>query len=119
MAFKNIFSKGVKGCLADPEEKENVVRAVIGNKLYDTSKAQKICDITIPFQELPNIPCFNGFGKRVSVYKGNAEYFVEGYSVITPVDEQWVKKCLGKRMLKNTLNFLESLIWHERAEEAE
>lgn len=104
MAFKNIFSKGVKGCLADPEEKENVVRAVIGNKLYDTSKAQKICDITVPIMELPNIPCFDGFGKRVSVYKGNAEYFVEGYSVITPVDEQWVKKCLGK---KNVEKYIE------------
>lgn len=40
----------------------------------------------------------------MSVYKGNAEYFVEGYSVITPVDEQWVKKCLGK---KNVEKYIE------------
>ena len=106
MAFKNIFSKGVKGCLTDPvdadnspkaEKKENVVRVVIGNKLYDTSKGRKICDITIPIGELPNIPCTNAFGKRVSVYKGNDEYFIEGYSIITPVDEQWVREWLGKR----------------------
>lgn len=96
MAFRNIFSKGVKSCLVDPEEKENVVRAVIDNKLYDTSKAQKICDITVPIMELPNIPCFDGFGKRVRVYKGNTEYFVEGCAIITHVDEKWVKKWLGK-----------------------
>lgn len=56
------------------------------------------------FKELPNIPCNDFFGKHVSVYKGNAEYFVEGYSTITPVDEQWVKKYLGK---KNVEKYIE------------
>lgn len=29
MAFKNIFSKGVKGCLADPEEKEMLLEQLL------------------------------------------------------------------------------------------
>lgn len=79
------------------EENTSIVRAVINHKLYDTSKARKICDITVPMEELPDIPCTNLFGKRVSLYKGNTEYFVEGYSIITPVDEQWVREWMEKR----------------------
>lgn len=79
------------------EEKASAVRVVINHKLYDTSKAQKICDIVVPGEELSDIPLTNLFGKHVTVYKGNAEYFIAGYSTIVPVDEQWVREWLGKR----------------------
>lgn len=79
------------------EENTSIVRAVINHKLYDTFKAQKICDIIVPGEELSGIPLTNLFGKHVTVYKGNAEYFIEGYSTIIPVDEQWVREWIGKR----------------------
>nr|DAL28425.1 MAG TPA_asm: hypothetical protein [Caudoviricetes sp.] len=79
------------------EENTSIVRAVINHKLYDTSKAQKICDIIVPSEELSGIPLTNLFGKHVTVYKGNVEYFIVGYSTIVPVDEQWVREWLGKR----------------------
>ena len=79
------------------EENTSIVRAVINHKLYDTAKAQKICDIVVPSEELSGIPLTNLFGKHVTVYKGNAEYFIAGYSTIVPVDEQWVREWLGKR----------------------
>lgn len=81
------------------EQKELVIRKIIDGKLYDTSKAEKICSVVVPEREIPKCKlyfCTLG-GQKVTIYKGNTEFFIVYLSCLQPVDEEWVRNWIGKQ----------------------
>ena len=83
------------------DKTEIVVRKIIDGKLYDTSKATKICATTVPGNEIPNELCSAGllqlmFGCDVNLYKGNNTYFCTISGEVFAVSEEWVMKWLGR-----------------------
>ena len=84
------------------EQKEFVIRAIVDGKFYDTSKAEKICTVQVTIHEIPDCKLCIGsiFGEKVTIYKGNTEYFITYYSYLQPVDEEWVKRWLGKQNIE-------------------
>lgn len=103
---KNYFDVSVERdeqiILKDPVPKpEVVVRKIIDGKLYDTSKATKICTMSVPGNEIPNKLCSAGwaqlmFGCDVNLYKGNNTYFCTISGEVFAVSEEWVMKWLGR-----------------------
>ena len=78
-------------------ESNNKIRPVIiNNKLYDITKATKIFEGTLFKLDMPKefdtIYAFT----IVSIYKGNTEWFCLVCGLIVVVDEEWVKKVLGR-----------------------
>lgn len=55
------------------------IRKVINGKLYDTSKATHICNLCMWHEKIPDYKfCFCSLGgENVSIYKGNAEWFIK------------------------------------------
>lgn len=84
------------------EQKEFVIRVIVDGKLYDTSKAEKVCTVQVTIHEIPDCKLCIGsiFGEKVTIYKGNTEYFITYYSYLQPVDEEWVKRWLGKQNIE-------------------
>lgn len=78
------------------ESKPN--RRIIDGKLYDTSKAEKICSLVLSHTDIPNydLPIINLGGQDVKIYRGISEWFIEYFCFIEPVTEDWVKEILGK-----------------------
>ena len=81
------------------EQKELVIRKIIDGKLYDTSKAKKICSVVVPETEIPEckIPFWTLGGQEVTIYKGNTELFITYSCYLQPVDEKWVRNWIGKQ----------------------
>lgn len=81
------------------EPKELVIRKIIDGKLYDTSKAEKICTVLVPEAEIPEckFPFWTLGGQKVTIYKGNAEFFITYSCYLQPVDEEWVRSWIGKK----------------------
>ena len=81
------------------EQKEWAISKIINGKLYDTSKAQEICSVVVPVDEIPdyNFPFFCLGGQEVTIYKGRTEYFITYYCCLNQVSEEWVKKWLGEQ----------------------
>lgn len=80
---------------------EAVVRKIIDRKLYDTSKAKKICTICVPREAIPEELCAAGFSQLmiesdVDLYKGNNTYFCTFCREIFVVPDEWVIKWLGR-----------------------
>lgn len=73
-------------------------RKIINGKLYDTSKARKICNLRLSHEDIPNynLGICNLGGEDVTLYKGNNEWFIEYYTLIEPVSENWIKDILGR-----------------------
>ena len=84
------------------EQKEFVIRVIVDGKLYDTSKAEKVCTLQVTIHEIPDCKLCVGsiFGEKVTIYKGNTEYFITYYSYLQPVDEEWVKRLIGKQNIE-------------------
>lgn len=84
------------------EQKEFVIRVIVDGKLYDTSKAEKVCTVQVTIHEIPDCKLCVGsiFGEKVTIYKGNTEYFITYCSYLQPVDEEWVKRWLGKQNIE-------------------
>lgn len=84
------------------EQKEFVIRVIVDGKLYDTSKAKKVCTVQVTIHEIPDCKLCIGsiFGEKVTIYKGNTEYFITYYSYLQPVDEEWVKMWIGKQNIE-------------------
>ena len=80
-------------------QKEWAISKIINGKLYDTSKAQEICSVVVPVDEIPdyNFPFFCLGGQEVTIYKGRTEYFITYYCCLNQVSEEWVKKWLGEQ----------------------
>ena len=103
---KNYFDVSVERdepiILKDPVPKpEVVVRKIIDGKLYDTSKATKICTMSVPGNEISNELRSAGwaqlmFGCDVNLYKGNNTYFCTIPDEVFAVSEEWVMKWLGR-----------------------
>lgn len=79
---------------------ETVVRNVIDGKLYDTSKATKICTMCIPKQEIPFalhptgiLGCLDEYS--VDLYVGNQAFFCVFCDRVFVVSDEWTKKWLG------------------------
>lgn len=81
------------------EPKELVIRKIIDGKLYDTSKAEKICTVVVPEDEIPEckFPFWTLGGQKVTIYKGNTEFFITYSCYLQPVDEEWVRNWIGKK----------------------
>ena len=81
------------------EQKEWAISKIINGKLYDTSKAQEICSVVVPVDEIPdyNFPFSCLGGQEVTIYKGRTEYFITYYCCLNQVSEEWVKKWLGEQ----------------------
>lgn len=79
------------------EQKELTLQKIIDGKLYDTSKAYKVCTVQLTMHEIPDCKLCVGsfFGEKVTIYKGNTEYFITYYSYLQPVSEELVKNWLG------------------------
>lgn len=73
-------------------------RKIIDGKLYDTSKAERMCDLVLSHDDIPNydLPIINLGGQDVVIYKGVSEWFIEYFCFIEPVKEDWVKYILGR-----------------------
>lgn len=84
------------------EQKEFVIRVIVAGKLYDTSKAEKVCTVQVTIHEIPDCKLCVGsiFGEKVTIYKGNTEYFITYCSYLQPVDEEWVKRWIGKQNIE-------------------
>ena len=84
------------------EQKEFVIRVIVDGKLYDTSKAEKVCTVQVTIHEIPDCKLCVGsiFGEKVTIYKGNTEYFITYCSYLQPVDEEWVKRWIGKQNIE-------------------
>lgn len=83
-----------------PDKTETVVRNVIDGKLYDTSKATRICAIWIPKQEIPFelhptgiLGCLEEY--IVDLYVGNQTFFCVFCDRVFVVSDEWAKKWLG------------------------
>lgn len=82
------------------QEEIRPVRQIINNKLYDTSKAKKITCICLNAADIPD--CRFSFNyEPVTIYRGNAEWFVECMHHIQPVSEDWVKSIFAKYRVNN------------------
>lgn len=73
-------------------------RKIINGKLYDTSKAERICDLILGHEDIPNydLPIRSLGGQDVIIYRGISKWFIEYFRLIEPVEEDWVKYILGK-----------------------
>lgn len=56
----------------------------------------------VTIHEIPDCKlCLSSiFGEKVTIYKGNTEYFITYYSYLQPVDEEWVKRWIGKQNIE-------------------
>ena len=81
------------------EQKELVIRKIIDGKLYDTSNAKNICSVVVPENEIPEckFPFWTLGGQKVTIYKGNTEFFITYSCYLQPVDEKWVRNWIGKQ----------------------
>lgn len=93
----NTMSKEIAYAL---DSSETVVRNVIDGKLYDTSKATKICTMCIPEQEIPSelhptgiLGCLDEYS--VDLYMGEKTFFCVFCKRVFVVSNKWVKKWLG------------------------
>ena len=78
-------------------ESNNEIRPVIiNNKLYDITKATKIFEGTLFKLDMPEYFDTIYAFTIVSIYKGNTEWFCLVCGLIVVVDEEWVKKVLGR-----------------------
>ena len=78
-------------------ESNNKIRPVIiNNKLYDITKATKIFEGTLFKLDMPEYFDTIYAFTIVSIYKGNTEWFCLVCGLIVVVDEEWVKKVLGR-----------------------
>ena len=82
------------------DKSETVVRNIIGGKLYDTSKATKICTICIPLKEIPSdlqptgiCGCLDEYS--VDLYVGKQTFFCVFCKRVFVVSNEWTKKWLG------------------------
>lgn len=82
------------------DKTEAVVRIIIDGKLYDTSKATKICTMCIPKQEIPSglhptgiLGCLDGYS--VDLYRGKQAFFCVFCKRVFVVSNEWVEKWLG------------------------
>lgn len=69
---------------------------IINNKLYDITKATKIFEGTLFKLDMPEYFDTIYAFTIVSIYKGNTEWFCLVCGLIVVVDEEWVKKVLGR-----------------------
>lgn len=81
------------------EREDRVIRKIIDGKLYDTSKAEKICSIVVPESEIPECKLYfcTLCGQEVIIYKGITEFFIVYYGYLNMVSETWVRKWLGEQ----------------------
>ena len=78
-------------------ESNNEIRPVIiNNKLYDITKATKIFEGTLFKLDMPEYFDTIYAFTVVSIYKGNTEWFCLVCGLIVVVNEEWVKKVLGR-----------------------
>ena len=84
------------------DKTEVVVRNIIDGKLYDTSKATKICTMCIPKQEIPSdlhpigiLGCIDEYS--VDLYNGNSTLFCVFDGYVFTVSDEWAMKWLGRR----------------------
>ena len=78
-------------------ESNNKIRPVIiNNKLYDITKATKIFEGTLFKLDMPEYFDMIYAFTIVSIYKGNTEWFCLVCGLIVVVNEEWVKKVLGR-----------------------
>lgn len=89
-----------QGTVYASDKSETVVRNVINGKLYDTSKATKICTMCIPKQEIPLelhptgiLGCLDEYS--VDLYVGKKTFFCVFCKRVFVVSNEWVKKWLG------------------------
>lgn len=82
------------------DKAETVVRIIIDGKLYDTSRATKICTMCIPKQEIPSklhptgiLGCLDGYD--VDLYRGKQTFFCVFCKRVFVVSNEWTKKWLG------------------------
>lgn len=79
------------------DRQEYIGTKIIDGKMYDVSKADKICEMIVSPDEIPERKSgfYNLLGEGITLYKGRTQYFITHYCNVQPVDEEWVKKILG------------------------
>ena len=78
------------------EGNKKIRPVIINNKLYDITKATKIFEGTLFKLDMPEYFDTIYAFTIVSIYKGNTEWFCLVCGLIVVVDEEWVKKVLGR-----------------------
>lgn len=78
------------------ESNKKIRPVIINNKLYDITKATKIFEGTLFKLDMPEYFDTIYAFTIVSIYKGNTEWFCLVCGLIVVVDEEWVKKVLGR-----------------------
>ena len=78
------------------ESNTKIRPVIINNKLYDITKATKIFEGTLFKLDMPEYFDTIYAFTIVSIYKGNTEWFCLVCGLIVVVDEEWVKKVLGR-----------------------
>ena len=78
------------------ESNKKIRPVIINNKLYDIIKATKIFEGTLFKLDMPEYFDTIYAFTIVSIYKGNTEWFCLVCGLIVVVDEEWVKKVLGR-----------------------
>ena len=84
--------------ITDTEPQRRVLKAIIDDKLYDTSKAKEIGSVILSHEEIPKYNlsvCYLG-GREVIIYKGNTEWYIAYCYELQPVSEEWVREKLGR-----------------------
>ena len=78
------------------ESNKKIRPVIINNKLYDITKATKVFEGTLFKLDMPEYFDTIYAFTIVSIYKGNTEWFCLVCGLIVVVDEEWVKKILGR-----------------------
>lgn len=83
------------------ETEDVVIKKIIDGKMYDTSRAKKICTIYVSREAIPEElqPAeIRLFVDAISVclYQGNSTCFCTFSGEVFAVSEEWVKKWLGR-----------------------
>ncbi len=75
-----------------------ISKRIINGKLYDTSKAKKICSLTLKRNQIASFdnPDVLLHEEDVTIYKGKTEWFIEYRNFITTVSESWVMGILAR-----------------------
>lgn len=83
----------------DMEAPEQIRRIIYG-KLYDTSKSEKICQLQLSTEEIPDRKIGGAFYGKVTLYqtKNTQEFFicVDG-QYLQLVDDDWVEDVLARK----------------------
>lgn len=81
--------------IKEPVKQDKPIKAVIDGLLYDTSKADRICEYVVENEDMSVSGMKFWFVEAILFRTGNGRFFIQQFRRIYPCDEKLAKKILS------------------------